>query len=367
MSLPRCLFVVSADFGEYVTANVLSRGQPLERRFALPPQLVPYAGGGAEMTVPYSTAQDLERLIGAERPDAVVLCSGYLFAINGLFGPEALAALLARLRRDRIAIATTDPWLRIRTLAPGTRFAIRSIRRGAVDAAQSEKVMLLQRRLEDTLAEVPHLFAVPMPADARWSSAFNPAFSTLSSSASGDEWLFVLSKEDFALLCGVEGEKFFRDLAARIEDLLALKENRLRFIGPPALGRFLAERFAGRERLAFLPFCDFAGFEAALRRAKLVVYWNVLSASLLYCLYHGVAPVFFGKGHQASVCEGLYEHVVAHVYRGRAPALLQLGDALAPRADALIDRLGLAAWLAAIRRDYARLPALPQAMQAWRR
>jgi len=367
MSLPRCLFVLSADFGEYVTANILSRGQPVERRFALPAQLAPYASGNPEGIVRYSDAADLERLIGAERPDAVILCSGYLFAINGLFGPDALAALVARARREGIALATTDPWLRIWALRPATRFAIRSIRQGGVDAAQSEKVMALQRRLEDALAEVPHLFAVPMPADARWKSVFNPAFSARQPAAVEQEWLFVLSKEDFALQAGPDGAKFFAALSARIEELLAVKENRLRFIGPPPLGRFLGERFAGRERLAFLPFSDFAGFEAAVRRAKIVVYWNVLSASLLYCLYHGVAPVFFGKGHQASVCEGLYEHVVEHVYRGRAPALLDLGRALAPRAGELIESLGLASWLAAIRADYERMPALPGVIQSWRR
>jgi hypothetical protein len=172
--------------------------------------------------------------------------------------------------------------------------------------------------------------------------------------ADTDEWLFVLSQQDMALL---PAEDFFGQLESRIAELLAAPRNRLRFVGPASVRRFLSRTFAGEPRVEYLAFCDFAAFEAAVLRARVVAYWNALSASALYCLYHGVPPVFFGQGHQAAVCEGLYEHAVEHVYRGAAPSMLELGRPFETDARALIAACGLHSWLDRIRQDYALLPA----------
>jgi len=353
----KCLFALSADYGEFATANLLSRGQPFERRFALPRALAARAAGldGAAF---YGSAGELGELIEREAPDAVVLASGYLYAINGLFDPEQLAALLARLRARRIAVATTDPWLRLFAAAPATRFAIHSVKQGGIDEAQSAKVLALQRRLEAVLAGVPHLVAVPAPLAQ---GCYNPAFRRAPRPApDADEWLFVLAQQDLALA----SEGFLEALQARAAGLLRRGRNRLRFVGPPALGAFLAERFPGESRVEYLAFAGFAAFEEALLRAKVVAYWNAISASALYCLYHGVAPVFFGRGHQARVVPGLYEHAVRHVYGGEAPALIDAGAELEADADALIARRDLYSWLDRIREGYARLPETSRVLEA---
>ena len=347
----RCLFALSADYGEFVTANLLSRGQPFERRFALPRALAAQAGS-LDSVAPYASVGELRAIVERERPDAVVLCSGYLFALNNLFGAEELATLVAQLRERRIALATTDPWLRLRALKPQTRFAIHSVRQGGVDTAQSEKVLALQRRLEGILGALPHVLAVPAPLAH---GCFNPAFAQPASApADADEWLFVLSQQDLNYL---PPEVLFPNLHARVEDLLKTPRNRLRFIGPASVGRFLADNFGGERRVEYLAYCDFAAFEAAVLRARVVAYWNTLSASALYCLYHGVAPIFFGKGHQAKVCDGLYEHAVEHVYRGAPPPMLMLDEPFEANAGALIAEHGIPAWLDRIRDDYARLPS----------
>src|SRR3954452_9566158 len=206
----RCLFALSADYGEFVTANLLSRGQPFERRFALPQALAAQAGN-LDGAASYASVGELRAIIERERPDAVVLSSGYLFALNNLFDAEALATLVAELRTRRIVLATTDPWLRLRALKPQTRFAIHSVRQGGVDPAQSEKVLALQRRLEGILGSLPHLLAVPAPLA---SSCFNPQFARpAQSSAAEDEWLFVLSQQDLNYL---PHEVFFAKLRARV-------------------------------------------------------------------------------------------------------------------------------------------------------
>ena len=354
----RCLFALSADYGEFVTANLLSRGQPFERRFALPPALAAQAGGLDGVSA-YASTSELRAIIDRERPDAVVLASGYLFALNNLFGPDELASLVAQLRGRGIALATTDPWLRLRAVKPQTRLAIYSMRRGGVDEAQSEKVLALQRRLEGILGALPHWLAVPAPLAQ---SSFNPSFARPAQAAKDvDEWLLVLSQQDLNYLA--QGA-FFASLRARVEDLLGAPRNRLRFVGPAPLGRFLAANFAGEPRIEYLAYCDFAAFEAAVLRARVVAYWNALSASALYCLYHGVAPVFFGKGHQAKVCEGLYEHAVEHVYRGAPPPMLAFERPFEVDAAALIASHGIPAWLDRIRHDYARLPPPSRILEA---
>ena len=355
----RCLFALSADFGEFATANLLSRGQPFERRFALPPALAAQAGA-LDGAARYDSLEQLRAVIDRERPDAVVLGSGYLFAINGLFGPEALAAQVGELRARGIALATTDPWLRLRALRPHARFAIHSVSRGGIDEAQSAKVLALQRRLEAILGTVAHVAVTPAPLAH---ACFNPAFARPPPPpAAADEWLLVLSRQDLNYLAN---DEFLRHLASRLEELLKVPRNRARFVAPPLIGRFLQERFSGEARVEYLAAPDFAAFEEAVLRARVVAYWNALSASALYCLYHNVTPVFFGRGHQAKVCEGLYEHAVEHVYRGQPPPMLELAAPLGEEADAaaLIERRALRAWLGRLRADYERLPAPSQVLE----
>ena len=360
----RVHFVLSADFGEYVTAAVFSRGQPFDASYSLPKSLFAHARAGAREFYSYETLSEVEALIERTRPDVVVLASGYLFPINRLASPEALAGFVSWLRSRDLALATTDPWLAVWRHKPDARIKVHSVRQGGVDAAASAKMMDLQRYLQRLFEDVSHLFAVPLGQGLTF---FNPAFAAPRGTAESNEWLFVLSKEDFVFLAGFDRANFLDALHARIDELLAHADARLRFIGPPELGRALAARWAGEPRVEFLPFCDFDAFEAALRRARIVAYWNVLSSSLLYCLYHRVPPIFFGKGHQAQVCEGLYEHALEHVYGGRPPVLLDMKTPLGGTAGGLVERYGLERWLDRIAGDFARLAPPGEILERVRR
>jgi hypothetical protein len=361
MRRPRLLFALSADFGEYVTASIFSRGQPFDSYYALPHSLARYAPPRRPEIAAYAGIEELVRMAADLRPDVVVLGSGYLYPVNRIAAPEHLGELVERLRSAGAVVATTDPWLQIRALRPGSRFTIYSVRKGGVDAGLSAKMDELQDYLEQVFRDVPHLYAVPLAGGGnRCLPFFNPDFVQRGSDAADrdgsgrDEWLFVLSREDFVFLSGFEKEAFFGALGDRIGELLSVERNHLRFVGPAEMGEYLGRRWPNERRVEFVPFCDFGAFESAIRRATAVVFWNVLSSSLLYCLYYRVPPIFFGKGHQAKVCEGLFEHVVEHVYRGKAPRLLDLSAPLLPQADALIERLGLRQWFDSIGRDYAQ-------------
>jgi hypothetical protein len=363
MSRPRILVVLSADFGEFVTASLFCRGQDFEVRFALPQALARFAPPGLDGAFAYGRLAELGGRLSAFRPDIVLLASGYLFTVNGIAGFEELRAFMAEVRRSGAALATTDPWLRIWALRPRSRFTIHSVRQGGIDPQASKAMTDMQRALDDLLAEAPHIFAVPLTGgNGAWRSFYNPRAAAPEASNEGaeidvDEWLFVLSGEDYVFLAGFERQAFFDSLAARVGELLAHAPNRLRFIAPPEIGRFLGERWGNEPRVIHTGYCDFEAFERYVRNAKIVVYWNMLSSSLLYCLYYGVPPVFFGAGHLARVCPGLEAHALEHVYRGRPPARLALDALLEPDADTLISRHGLRPWLAGLTSEFAGLQA----------
>ena len=362
MIRPRVLCVLSSDFGEYVTASLFARAQPFDVHFALPEALsrfVPAGQGGHSV---YRRFADVDPLVEAQRPDLVLLASGYLYAVNRIASLHDLRSLKKTLRGKGISLATTDPWLRIWALRPEARYAIHSVAKGGVDADASARMNALQRELEKIFGGVPHLFAVPL-ADAarRWLGFFNREFADQAPALRKRDggWLFVLSREDYIFLAGFEKQAFFGALERRVAELLERRENRVRFVAPPEVGRFLSERWPGEPRLACTPFCDFAAFEGLVREASVVAYWNVISSSLLYCLYYGVPPIFFGAGHLARVCPGLEAHAAEHIYRGRPPRLLDLEAPLAADPGALIEDMGLDGWVGEIRRAYET--ALPPA------
>ena len=166
----------------------------------------------------------------------------------------------------------------------------------------------------------------------------------------------VLSREDYVHLAGAAPEAFLATLDARIDDIVSHQNNRLTFIGPNILEDYFINKSITCDRLSFRGLCDFNEFETLLRQASVVIYWNVLSSSLLYCLYYRVAPVFFGTGHQARVCRGLLNHVVRNVYSNDAPPILDPSAPLAADVDTLLDQLQVMPWLDRLRGLYAGLP-----------
>jgi hypothetical protein len=358
-----CLFVLSADFGEFVTANLFSRGQPFTSHIALPEKLARHVPPGMEKTLVYRSVTDIERQVDGICPDIVVLCAGYLFAVNGLITPERLAAFVEHLRNRGIRVMTTDPWLGIWQTESDARFEIYSVSKGQVDQKISQRMNALQKYLNALFRDIDHLYAVPL--DIRmarsycfFNSEFNPVLAKEQGSArkAHDDWLMVLSREDYVYLAGAAPKSFLATLDARIDDIVSNQNNRLTFIGPRELEDYFKKKSITCDRVSFRGFCDFIEFETLLRRVRVVIYWNVLSSSLLYCLYYRVAPVFFGTGHQAKVCRGLLGHVVRNVYSNDAPPILDPSAALEADVDTLLDQLQVMPWLDRLRGLYAGLP-----------
>lgn len=357
MRRPRCLFVVSRDFGEYVTAQLFTRGQALDARFAVPATLAPFVD--AEHAATYRDVADLEALSHALQPDFVLLCSGYLFAVNNLISPAALAHWLAALRGRGVTVATTDPWLALDDASPGAGFSVTSVRQGGIVPGLSEAMARLHAQLRALFAGLPHVYAVPMErARPNVYSFFNPRFvADAPAAAAGEErWVFVLSREDHAYLEGFGGDAFRARLEHHVARLAAPDGQRVTFVGPPALAPFFSGRFP-EGKVEYSAFCTATAFERTLREASVVGYWNVLSSSLLYCMYYRVPPVFFGAGHQVKIRAGLYDHAVQQVYGGDAPRMLDWQGTWPAEPYRLVSEFGIAPWLDQVAARHERSPA----------
>lgn len=368
MSPPLCLFVVSADFGEFVTATLFSRGQPFRSHFLLPPRLAQYVAPDLQAATVYTSIKDIEQWVTEWRPDLIIFASGYLFAVNGLITPASLADFVRRTRDRGILMATTDPWLGVWQMDPQARFDIYSIRRGESDPLQSARMNALQRDLNRVFHDVDHLYAVPLSrAGSRAHSFYNSRFAhsgvaqTGADQTSHDNWLMVLSREDYALLAGRFPEVFLSAFCQRVEEIASQGRNRLVIIGPPEIGSFLRQKGQFHDRLSFHTFCSFKEFEALFRRARVVIYWNIMSSSLLFCLYYRASPIFFGTGHQIGVCNGLLRQVADCVYGGELPPVRDMNMPLKSDATALINTWGVMPWLDRLRMNYSALPS-PEAI-----
>ncbi len=359
---PELLFVLSADFGEYVNANLFSRNQPFQSHFALPRRLINYVGPHRTGVFPYGNIKDLVELTTRLRPEVVLLCSGYLFSINRIFTHDELTGFVAWLHQSGVSVGTTDPWLRIWALKPDTRFTIYSGHRTEPDAELSDTMTSFQKVMEEHFSNTPHVFSVPINTDrADWLSFYNDRFAQSTQASHErrphDQWLFVMSREDLTFLMNLEDAHFPHSLAQRLTELLENERNRITLVAPPRLFDLAKQDFPDSDRLTLLPYCDFDTFEGLVRAADIAVYWNVLSASLLYCLYYRVPAVFLSKGHQVRVCSNLYDHAVEHVYQGRPPLMLNPQDSFPAEADGLIDKHRLDEWVSAISAHFSHSPS----------
>lgn len=338
---PRILAVLSADFGEYVNLILFARGQDIDLQILAPEFLMPYLATAEYPAVPYRQFHDLSPRLDEFDGDLVWLGSAYLFAINGLFSSQNLEVMITNLKRRGIPVATTDPWARIWSLRPEATFNI--LRQGKPDPAASLQIQHQQQRLENLLAEVSHVFPIPInQPDKRWFGYFNPEFVRRDDAANTDarnrrsSWLFVLSNEDLNLQLHLHGDQFISDLNARLEQLLGQPDNDITLIAPERLGDGLTASLRGDRRLQHRPRVDAAQFESLVRRASVTAYWNMLSASLLYCLYHVTPVIFFARGHQVTVCPGLEDHVLETVYSGQNPVELDLNAPMEIDAERLV-------------------------------
>lgn len=333
----RVLFVFSADHGEAVNADLFTRGQDFEVGAVLPRGGDAAFAPFARVVGRYGSVDDILVAAADFEADVVVLASAYLLAVNDLLSPAEVISLVSRLKAGGHALATTDPWLGYWHARPSAAFRLPGIAAGAARTRAAGILREHQRDLDAELDDVCHLYAIGYVDAERPSYSFFNALDD-GGPVGGDDGpvVLVLSAHDHGVQRRRHGDDFERRLAARVAELAQTR--RVVLVAPPACSRAV-ERAVRSDALDCPGFTGLDDFSRTIAGAGRVVYWNLLSSSLLYAYYARRPIVFADTGHQVELADGLLDRVVAHVYGGRHPAIAALGQADWPGAGERFDRL----------------------------
>ena len=323
---PKILFILCNDFGELLIADYFVDGQPLQALALCPEKIFAAYEKHNRDTQRYRNIQDVYTSIEAFKPNLVIFASGYLLSLHNLLSLPDLKQLMQYLREKNIPLVSTDPWMKCweefrENLSPEKRTLF-----------LSHPFQQLQSELDDLLKDIPHIYSVPFTTQRVPCVAFfnEKAFSEFKHSE-GDEpsrWLFILSAIDFGTFTQRDGESFINNLVARFTDILQKPSTSIVFICPPDCAEIISRKMANTSRITLIPFCRFSEFQRHIFSCDIGVYWNYLSASIIYHLHKGSAMVFADKGHMLTVCPPLEFYVEKHVLNNVNPTNIDLSRPL---------------------------------------
>lgn len=319
----------------------------------LPGALSHAMSGTPELEVhAYRGLPEILRWIEDFRPDTVILASGYVLPLNTGLGLLDLAKLLRRLRRGGVTVLTSDPFLglledslgkidfrELRPTAPSSRGRIWTFLRDRspwfLMRYRYIGPLFLARYL---LRGIHHIYPAPVerlrsrsgtsrisfrgPAEPRVAAADRHP------GQNAPLWMFILSKTDFDMQCRAHGERFVRQVLARIEDGLA-SGRRVLLICPDELARAVRQRSAERVEVVNHASTSFAGYMSRLMEAEYVFYWNMFSFSVLHRILGARPAMFFDRGHAVRILPDIGEQGVRLIYDGWSPPLLDIDMPLA--------------------------------------
>jgi hypothetical protein len=344
----KLLFVLSNDYGELSNALYLVKGQGFQTTLLMPQRL--FAINQGTLTIPaypYTSPLDVLDAVSRESPDIVFLFSGYLYAINNLFGGlDAVVRLIQDLRAGPRRIVTSDPFLGILgQLGPTTFSDNHPLRHWLLEHF---------RRVVPMLEGVTHLYLVPPNelAVPRSVSFFNanviedgPGLDAWRSKAAllhpnpsppargGQEggvarkrWLFVLSLEDYGKQTAQLGRARFDSILLRkLQE--AIRASRQAVLVAPKECIESVARIGPLGDALLLHFCGYEKFQAFLFDAEYVFYWNLFSNSIMPRVVNRLPVFLFDQGHLAHAIPALLEAAIRHYYvSAKLPYLDQQRD-----------------------------------------
>jgi hypothetical protein len=277
----------------------------------------------------YASMEDILRVVDAEEPEVVFICSGYLFSIHQILSLDDLERLAIALRDRGCPIVTTDPFLGVfsrrdpRTLVSidipeeSSFLDLEEVRR--VKEVQDERLRTEFSRSEQLLRNAPHLYPafcyVPpheaTATDARNLSFFNSALLCLELESMGEEsgnsggrphWVFLLSQTDYEAQDMFVGPSFADIVTRKLVETLAAGRHPI-LIAPDKFVHSVISRMPTVDGVDILTFCPF----------------NRLSHSILIRLFNKRPVILFDKGHLVRNVPAIYDRVVQWYYQGWEP------------------------------------------------
>jgi len=323
-SRAKLLFVLSNDYGELSNALYLVRGYGFRTVLLMPERLFRANQEGLPVRANrYRTPADVLDAVDREKPDVVLLFSGYLYAINQIFDLDAVAGLVHGLRSRDCRVVTSDPFLGILSRPDGTVFNDR----------HPLKSMLTEHfaRLSAAFAGITHLYPI-LPGD--WAplqsvSFFNPNVilphsaieegkRTLAGRIGLDltrnQWLFILSQEDYEAQARFRGRDRFDVLLIEMLRQAGREGRQPVVVGPQSCLASLKGRGLRPEESLLLAYCGQDLFLPLLLGAEYAFFWNIFSNSIMARAANNLPVFFFDRGHMAHAIPPLFEAGMRYYY-----------------------------------------------------
>ena len=341
----RLVVIVSGDYGELGAAMYFLQGlrSPESPVLMLPTSLAHTKPAMDGLTVrAYAGLAELRRAMAEANPDTVVLTSGYLLPINSGLSLLDSVRLLRSLGARHLTVLTSDPFvglLRSRALDLKDLHArVRNRRSAFVASWRFALSLFLVRHM---LRRAWHIY--PMPIDdlrserevrrlSYYSAAAQHGFDA--GPAGGQArptWLFVLSKTDFGLQLGTQGdEEFVERMVGRLRDSVELGRDAT-LIGPAELVEAVLARLGAQPGVTARSDIPYAEYMSLLMQAEYVFFWNYFSFSVIHRVLAELPVFFFHEGHMVHILPALWKEGVRVVYDGWRPPLLPMDKGLDER------------------------------------
>jgi hypothetical protein len=341
---PKVLCILDNDFGDLGFAMYFLEGQPFadSTTLLLPPRLADRDDGQLPVaTRRFSSADDIVRVVDEEKPAVVLLLSGYMLAIHGLVRRAELPRLVKHLCA-RCRVVTSDPFLGLASegnLAGtfGISLPDKSVGARLLEVGYTFTLLRHLRTARAALEQLPHLYQFrPSGTPDRKGvtgperiSFYNPELVKANGGGGTDqasdgprEWLFIVGSSDWGLQRRLHGSERFADLIAdKLEETVDAGRTPV-LVAPAQLLDDVRPRVSRSDRMRLLSFLGYSSFDALMRTAEYVFYWNIISYSSLLRVVHDRPFFLFHQGHLVHNVKGLRERVRAWYYRGWEPVML---------------------------------------------
>jgi len=319
MNKARILFVFSTDYGEIVNADLFCKDQGFDVIGLFPEKNAKSDVDFCQQKHYFQNAQQILDLVIESRPHLVVLASAYLLVINNVLDQTQLIHLISELKQYDCCLATTDPWMGYWRNHQAESFNIHGIKDTQSRKAVESKIRSHQAELDHFLDDVWHLYATAYVDPVRHSfSFFNRVSGFNSLPEKQDQVTLVLSNHDYTVQLRKYDTQFHLSLIRYINDVLQTTSSDVVLLIPHILFQQLKTALDNK-RIKFLGRPDLSEFRTTIMSSRLVLYWNLVSASLLYAYYAKCHVAFLDIGHQAELGDGFKEYIVQNVYQGIEP------------------------------------------------
>jgi hypothetical protein len=341
VTTPKVMFVLSHDHGSLAEAMYFLADQDFAGQaiISVPPRLSGVHTGDIGVTLtPYANCDDLIKTFDTQKPDILFLVTGYLLVLQEFLSADELKKLIEHAESSGCKVVTTDPMAGM--MANSVIYGADGTPAIDPNKGYSDHILtVLGYLLEpyEHLRKLPHIYPWTCPQDGsgnhenigyynprppRDVNSIEPVKDCLGLTFTGPFWLFSMGPEDFTDQCREHG--FEQLLTYSVENISwALKAGKpVVLVGPEEFVTPLQNLFSESPNFFSTTYIAFGDYSELNLSAEYVFYWNVLSASALIRIFHGLPTFHFSIGHIGISLYPAYEEVTRLVFKDCQPIIL---------------------------------------------